>query len=132
MNLLFSRSSLLATYKSFVRSQLDYGDGIYDQLNNSHFSDKIESVQYNATLAINGAIGGTSKEKLYQELGLESLQDRRWLRRMSYSTKLPPYLYQLILPLQRSHRYPRCFQTFRCSTTFFLISFLPFTITEWN
>ena len=132
MNLLFSRSSLLATYKSFVRSQLDYGDGIYDQHNNSHFSDKIESVQYNATLAINGAIRGTSKEKLYQELGLESLQDRRWLRRMSYSTKLPPYLYQLILPLQRSHRYPRCFQTFRCSTTFFLISFLPFTITEWN
>ena len=137
MNLLFSRSSLLAIYKSFVRSQLDYGDGIYDQPNNSHFSDKIESFQYNATLAINGAIRRTSKEKLYQELGLESLKDRRWLRRMSYShkiisTKLPPYLYLLILPIQRSHRYPRCFQTFRCSTTFFRISFLPFTITEWN
>ena len=100
-------------------------------------SDKIESVQYNAALAITGAIRGTSKEKLYQELGLESLKDRRWLRRMSYlckiiSAKLPPYLYELIPPLQRSHRYPSCFQTFPCRTTFFQNSFLPFGITEWN
>ena len=34
--------------------------------------------------------------------------------------------------LQRSHRYPNCFQTFRCRTTFFRNSFLPFAITEWN
>ena len=48
------------------------------------------------------------------------------------STKLPPYLYELIPPLQRSHRYPSCFQNFRCRNTFFQNSFLPFTITEWN
>ena len=47
------------------------------------------------------------------------------------SSKLPPYLYELIPPLQRSHRYPGCFQTF-CRTTFFLNSLLLFTITEWN
>ena len=80
MNLLLPRFSLLAIYKSFVRSHLDYGNVIYDQPNNSRLSDKIESVQYNAALAITGAIRGTSKEKLYQELGLESLKDRRWLR----------------------------------------------------
>ena len=80
MNLLLPRSSLLTIYKSFVRPHLDYGDVIYDQPNNSRLSDKIESVQYNAALAITGAIRGTSKEKLYQELGLESLKDRRWLR----------------------------------------------------
>ena len=28
-------------------------------------------------------------------------------------TKLPPCLYELIPPLQMSHRYPGCFQTFR-------------------
>ena len=33
-----------------------------------------ESTQYNAALAITGAIKGTSREKLYQELGLESLK----------------------------------------------------------
>ena len=48
------------------------------------------------------------------------------------STKLPPYLYELIPPLQRSHRYPSCFQTFRSGTTFFQNLFLPFAITEWN
>ena len=137
MNFLLPRSSLLTIYKSFVRPHLDYGDVIYDQPNNSRLSDKIESVQYNAALAITGAIRGTSKEKLYQELGLESLKDRRWLRRMSYlykiiSTKLPPYLYELIPLLQRSHRYPGCFQIYLCKTIFFQNSFLPFTLTEWN
>ena len=100
-------------------------------------SDKIETVQYNTALAITGAIRGTSKEKLYQELGLESLKDRRWLRRMPYlykiiSTKLPPYLYEFIPHLQRSHQYPGCFQTLLCRTTLYQNSFLPFTITVWN
>ena len=34
------------------------------------FHQKLESIQYNACLAIAGAIRGTSKEKLYQELCL--------------------------------------------------------------
>ena len=136
-NLLLPRSSLLKIHKSFVWPHLDYGDVIYVQPNSSRLSDKIESVQYHAALAISGAIRGTSKEKLYQELGLEFLRDRRWLRRVSYlykinSTKLPRYLYELIPPLQRSHRYPGCFGTFRCRTTFFRNLFLRFIITEWN
>ena len=93
--------------------------------------------QYNAVLAITSTIRGTSKEKLYQELGLESLRNRRWLRRMSYlykiiSTKLPPYLYDLIPPLQRSNHYPGCFKTLRCRTELFRNSFLSFTVNEWN
>ena len=78
MNLLLPCSSLLTIYKSFVRLHLGYGDVIYYQPNNSHLSDEIESVQYNAALAITDAIRGTSKQKLYQELGLESLKHRRW------------------------------------------------------
>ena len=39
-----------------------------------YFHQKLESIQYNACLAITGAIRGKSKEKLYQELALESLQ----------------------------------------------------------
>ena len=65
MNLLLPRSSLLTIYKSFVRPHLDYGDVIYDQSNNARMSDKIESVQYNAALAITGTIRGISKDKLY-------------------------------------------------------------------
>ena len=53
----------------FIRPHLDYGDVVYDQSSNDAFSDKLETVQYNAALAITGAIKGTSREKLYQELG---------------------------------------------------------------
>ena len=50
--------------KSFVRPHLDYGDVIYDQPNNDSFIRKVESIQYNAALAITGAIKGTSRERL--------------------------------------------------------------------
>ena len=42
---------------------------IYDNSSNATFSLMIESVQYNAALAITGAIHGSSRDKLYQELG---------------------------------------------------------------
>ena len=71
---------------------VDYGGVIHDQPNNNGLSEKIESIQYNAALPIIVASKGASKKKLYQELGLESLKDIRWLRRLCYealSTKLP-------------------------------------------
>ena len=57
-----------------MRPYLDYGDIIYDQAYNVSFHEKLESVQYNSALAITGAIRGTSTEKLYNELGLETLK----------------------------------------------------------
>ena len=71
------RTSLITIYKSFARPHLDYGDIIYDQTFNESFHQRIESIQYNAAIAITGATTGTSSEKLYQELGLESLRSRR-------------------------------------------------------
>ena len=65
---------LITIYKAFVRPHLDYGDVLYDQAFNFSFHDRLESVQYNACLTITGAIRGMSKEKLYQELELESLR----------------------------------------------------------
>ena len=70
-------NSLLTIYKSFIRPLLDYVHVIYDQPSKASISKKIESVQYNAALAITGAIKGSSREKLYQELGLEYLYRRR-------------------------------------------------------
>ena len=78
------RAALITLYKSFVRPHLDYGDIIYEEAYNSSFHQKLESIQYNACLAITGAIKGTSREKLYQELGLETLQLRRWYRQLSF------------------------------------------------
>ena len=54
------RHSLVTIYKSFVRPHLDYGDIIYDQPNNESFTQKLERIQYNAALAITGAVKGTS------------------------------------------------------------------------
>ena len=71
------REPLLTIFKSFVRPHLDYGDVIYDQSYNNTFHQKMESTQYNAVLPITDTIRGSSREKLYQELGLESLQQQR-------------------------------------------------------
>ena len=60
------REPLLTIYKLFVRPHLDYGNVIYDQHYNNSFHQKLESIQYNAALAIAGAIRGYSREKLYQ------------------------------------------------------------------
>ena len=113
----------MQTNKSFIRPHLDYGDVIYDQLHNETFCSKLESVQFNAALAITGAIHGTSQTKLYVELGLESLKARRWFRRWCYFYKfesygLPTYLFQLIP--QESHSYDSCnsedIPTYHCRT----------------
>ena len=73
---------MLTICKFFLRPHLDYGDVIYDRAFNESFQNKVESVQYNATLTITGAIRGSSRQKLYQELSLESLKSRRWYQKL--------------------------------------------------
>ena len=63
--------SLITTYKSFIRSHLDYGDIVYDRAFNESFHKNLESIQCKADIAITGAIRSTSSEKLFQELGLD-------------------------------------------------------------
>ena len=100
------REPLLTIYKSFVRPHLDYGDVVYDQNYNNSLHQKLESIQYNAALAITGVIRGSSREKLHQELGLESLKQWRWFRKLCYFFKItknqsPKYLLDKI-PTTRS------------------------------
>ena len=80
---------------------------MYDQTFNTSFHEKLESIQYIACLALTGTIRGTSKEKLYQELSLESLQLRRWYRKLCpfykiLKNKYPVYLFNLI-PARNTH-----------------------------
>ena len=86
------RSPLLTIYKSFVRPYLDHGDIIYDQLYDASFHQKLDSFQYNAALAITGAIRGTFKDKPYNELGLETFEKGRWYRKLSTYLILFPLL----------------------------------------
>ena len=133
------RQALLTIYKSFVRPHLDYGDIIYDQPYNDSFCQKLESYQYNAALAITGAIRGTSKTKIYNELGLESLRFRRYFRRLCTffkikQTEMPSYLFNLIS--QSNHNYNTRqydnIESFYCRTDVFKNSFFPYVIDEWN
>ena len=106
---IFPRASLVNIYRAFVRLHLDYGDIIYDNSSNATFSQMIESVQYNAALAIKGAIHGSSRDKLYQELCFESLHDRRWFRKLCFYYKIrhnlcPLYLTEL-LPIMKTGCY---------------------------
>ena len=136
---LIPRSSLLTIYKSFVRPHLDYGDVIYDQGYNKSFHQKVETIQYNAALAITGAIRGTSREKLYQELGLESLEQRRWFRKLClffkiYKNHSPSYLAKFI-PTTNNERVTRSSSNvpfMNCNHNFFKNSFFPSVICEWN
>ena len=98
---MFPRQVLVTIYKAFIRPHLGYGDVLYDQAFNNSFHAKMESIQYNACLAITGAIRGTSREKIYQELGLESLQLCLWYRQLClfyrfFKNEHPKYLFHLI------------------------------------
>ena len=92
----------------FIRPHLDYGDIVYDKSNNQAFINKTEKAQYDAALAIIGAIRGISCDKLSSELGLESLKFRQWFRKLAYfhktqSTGLPNYLIQINPPNHHSY-----------------------------
>ena len=139
LNSVLSRSSLMTIYKSFIRPHLDYGDIIFDQAFNDSFHSKMESIQYKACLAITGAIQGSSKEKLYNELGLESLQSRRWMHKLCHFYKIvrnqaPSYLTDIVpsqnrsYTLRNSHNVPLMVTNHQ----FFKNSFFPSTIIEWN
>ena len=52
------------------------------------FVKKLQYVQYKVVLAVTGAIQGTSRGLIYQELGLESLKSRRWYKRLSFMFKI--------------------------------------------
>ena len=95
------RKVLLTIYKSFIRPHLDYGHILYDKPENQNFQNKLEKVQYKACLAITGAIQGTSRQKIYDELGLHTLIERRWRSKLTFFYKivnglLPKYLYSYL------------------------------------
>ena len=133
-----SRKVLDLSYKLYVRPHLDYGDIIYHN-QRSDLMNLIEQVQYKAALIVSGCWQGTNRTKLYEELGWESLSDRRWQRRLSTFYKIsnnmtPSYLRDHILPSfdrltstrSNSLRAPLA-RTDRFSNSFF-----PYCITNWN
>ena len=133
------RSALLTFYKSFIRPLLDYGDIIYDQVFNELFNVKMESLQYNATLAITEAIARSSTEKIYEKLGLECLKSQCWYRKMSFLYKVlehesPSYFFNTTpcSNRQRQTRNSDNIPSFFVKNDYFKNSFSASAITEWN
>ena len=95
-----------------------------------------------AAVAITGATGagsGTSKEKLFEELGLESLQHRRRYRKLCCFYKIlkdqsPKYLFNIIPKLTKpySTRNANNIRRFKVKHSFFENTFFPSVITERN
>ena len=58
---------------------------MHDKPNNDSFTSKLERVQYKACLATTG--GFKVHERLNKELGLESLNDRKWVDKLTFFIK---------------------------------------------
>ena len=130
------RSALLTIYKSFIRPHLDYGDIIYDKAFNESFHAKLESLQYDTTLAITGAIRWSSTEKIYEELDLES---RRWYRKMIFCINFSKVNHRhtfLILYQTAIHNVKQemraIFPVSLLNMIILRILFFPSVTTEWN
>ena len=136
------QNALLTICKSFIRPHLDYGDILYYKPNNENFQSKIEKVQYQACLAITGAIQGTSRENIYDELGLHSLAKRHWRSNAIFFYKivnhlLPDYLYSYLDFYSQENYHLRAVSTttirpFPSRTKSFKKSFSPYCVNEWN
>ena len=144
------RHTLNELYKLYVRPHLDYGDVIYhtpakvcefsQNIILPNLMEKLEAVQYSAALAVTGTWRGTSREKIYAELGWESLTSRRWSRRMTLFYKImnnltPLYTKEPIPPPHQSQyslRNQDVVGRIRARTEKFQSSFYPNCISEWN
>ena len=137
------RNASLTIYKSFIRQNIDYCDFIFDQAHNESFCN-LERLQYNINLTITSAIKGTSKLKIYEELGLESLKFRRWMHHLCVFYKIKTkghleYLYKLILAkssFYNTHNSDHI-KTYYCRTSIFKYCIHSFLIqlmngTDWT
>ena len=100
--------------------------------------EEIERIQYQAALSITGAWKGSSCVKLYEELGWESLSDRRRSRRALQIHKIennctPSYLKEKLPPHHMTLGIiQNTFHDYRCRTERFTMSFFPDAIASWN
>jgi hypothetical protein len=143
LKFLLDKKTLELLYFTYVRSQLEYGDIVWDNCNlHDRSLDILETVQVSAARLVTGAIARSSVTKLYRELNWAPLAKRRENHRLVQFYKIwnnlaPEYLLDLMpaqvlnrtiyqlrnrmnidVPAARLNRY--------------LYSFYPATIRIWN
>ena len=125
-------------YKALVRSHLDYCDTIY------HIP--ASNSQINLCVTLNSSMEKvkrtqcTNRSNIYEELGWETLSDRRWCRRNLHVHKIekyktPSYLRDKLPPHRRPlYRFnnSNTFQEIRCKTSRCKNNFFPDATSSWN
>ena len=101
----------------YIRPHLDFCDIIYripcitnpfdSSINLKYLMNTLERIQYHCALAITGTWKDTSLNKIHDELGWESLNDRRYCRRLLHFYKIqtnltPAYLKDPLPPVKKS------------------------------
>lgn len=110
-------------------------------VNLSYQMDKLEGLQYQARLAVTGMWQGKNRDKVYEELGWESLHLRRYFRRLTIFYKImngltPQYLLDPVPPEKNTHLYgTSCTNNLHpmmCRAQRFKIYFYPNAVVCWN
>ena len=135
------RKSLEQIYHTFIRPLLEYCDAVWDNCSTEN-KKQLESIHTEAGRIITSATKLCSIEKMFSDLGWESLQSRRDKHKLIIFYKImngfsPDYLRELIPPtVQATIRYnlrnSNDIQTIRANTNLFYDSFFPATIRAWN
>lgn len=128
-------------YTAFIRPLLEYCDIVWDNCS-SETKKQLDAIHVEAARIITGGTKLCSIDKLYFELGWDSLQSRRNKHKLVVFYKIlhgntPNYLLDLVPPtVQETSRYSLRnsdhIQNFRTNTNLFLDSFFPSTIRAWN
>lgn len=136
-----NRESLIKIYISFIRPILEYGDVVWDNCTQEQ-SNLLESVQIEAGRIITGLRRTSSRQNLYNELGWETLSDRRKKHKVTLMYKIlnnytPKYLYDMVeqcLPVSHNYslRNNNLFHIPITRTVAYYNSFLPSTVKLWN
>ena len=138
-----SRHVLDQIYKLYMKPHLDYGDIIYHRYDpdmQSTFTHKLEQIQYAAALAVTAAWAGTSRQRLHEELGWETLYQRRWYRRICHffnprKCQSPGYWF-VEIPDERTVAYNlrimRAYDRGSCKAVCFSNTHFRNALCEWN
>ena len=135
------RKSLEIIYASFIRPIIEYGDVVWTNCSTADKHD-LDMIQHEAARIVTGCTKLVSLSTLQQEVGWESLEERRNKHKLSLFFKMqhnlvPPYLSNLSPPsvastTRYSLRNADNISTLKSNTKLYYDSFLPSAVRDWN
>ena len=138
------RTILNRIYMTYIRPYLDYCDSIYDELITKTDSLRLERLQNRVARLVTGTMLRTPTDKLRDELGWTTLENRRKIHKLTLyyhlqiANSLTPSYISSVIPDTRMSQTGRSLrnsrtltQTFN-RTSLFENSFLPSTTRLWN